>query len=228
MFPFEVALVLGGIVALILTIIVYVHIMPRKNDGKFENKFKQTLHDFFHFKKLYLEEILKFVYVLATIASMCVGFMLLLGYVEKYYYSLGTYYDYRESTFLYGLATMIGGPIALRLGYEILMMAILLVKNVIEINSKLPMKNDKSEPEEQVFSTRLAQDGDESKSEAQIKFDSERKGESNKTSYEHCRGGESKSKPNVVNENSWICGRCGKRNLLSRATCWSCDTPLEE
>jgi hypothetical protein len=49
---------------------------------------------------------------------------------------------------LIGLAITVLGPIALRLAYEMLMMFILLVKNVIDINGKL--KVEKEEPKEEV------------------------------------------------------------------------------
>ena len=49
---------------------------------------------------------------------------------------------------LIGLAITVLGPIALRLAYELLMMFILLVKNVIDINGKL--KVEKEEPKEEI------------------------------------------------------------------------------
>lgn len=146
MFNTSVAMILGGIAALVLTIWLYVKVMPRQLDGSFDNPWWQRLHDFFHFKKLYLEEVLKFVYVLATIACVCAGIFMLVAYEEVYRYS---YYSgsriEKESTFLYGLCLIIAGPISLRLAYEVIMMFILLVKNTIEINNKLPEK--KEEPE---------------------------------------------------------------------------------
>ena len=66
---------------------------------------------------------------------------LLLGYTESYHYSYYSGgYTTRESTFLYCLAVLVGGPIALRLTYEGLMMLILAVKNIMDINNKLPNK----------------------------------------------------------------------------------------
>ena len=52
------------------------------------------------------------------------------------------YYGYfgmtfTQSTFLYGLGIMLLGPLVLRVTYEFVMMAILLVQNVIGINRKL-------------------------------------------------------------------------------------------
>ena len=134
MFEYSLAIALGCIAAVALTILLYVKVLPTKLNGTFRDKKLQFLHDFFHFKKLYLEEVLKFIFTLATVACVTVGAFLLLGYDEYY----GYYSSRRESTFLYGLCIMVGGPIALRLVYESLMMFILLVKNTMEINKKLP------------------------------------------------------------------------------------------
>lgn len=145
MFPINVCYALGTIAAIILTILLYVKVLPRKLDGSFSNKFFQFLHDFFHFKKLYIEEVLKFIFVLATVACICEGVFLVLGYQERWSYYGGTT---RESTIGMGLVLMICGPIALRLAYEMVMMFILAVKNIMEINNKLPEKKDVAAVEE--------------------------------------------------------------------------------
>jgi hypothetical protein len=144
MFPIEACYVLGAIAAIVVTILLYVKVLPRKLDGTFDNKFVQFLHDFFHFKKLYIEEVLKFIFVLATVACVCEGAFLVLGYQERWSYYGGTS---KESTIGLGLALLVGGPVALRLSYEMLMMFILAVKNVMEINNKMP-KNQEQEVEE--------------------------------------------------------------------------------
>ena len=134
MFDTETAAILGGLAGLILTIILYIKILPKKLDGTFTNSKAQWLHNFFHFKKLYLEEIIRFTYVLSTVTCVCVGACLVLGYQEVWGWRTTT----RESTALIGIIVMVVGPIALRLTYEGIMMLILLVKNTMEINNKLP------------------------------------------------------------------------------------------
>lgn len=129
MFEIGTAITLGSIAAVVLTILLYVKVLPKKMDGTFEKPILQKLFDYFHFKKLYLEEVLKFVFTLATVAVVCVGAFMLLAYTG--------WGKYKDSTFLYGLLTIVGGPIALRLAYEGVMMFILLVKNTMEINNKL-------------------------------------------------------------------------------------------
>ena len=145
MYNYEVSFILGIMAAIILTILAYVFVMPKKNDGHFSHPVLQKFHDVFHFKKLYLESILKFIYVLATIFCVCVGFFMIFGYREVWgYYDMG-----KSSTALIGLLVMVLGPIALRLTYESLMMFILLVKNAMEINNKIPaLKKEEKAVEE--------------------------------------------------------------------------------
>ena len=124
-------IIIGILLAIAATIVLYIKVMPKKYDGKLENKFLQFLHDFFHFKTFYIEALTKFVFVLLTCACIFVGFLLLFGKIEYYGYFGATF---EQSTFLYGLGLMILGPLVLRVTYEFVMMAILLVQNVIAIN----------------------------------------------------------------------------------------------
>lgn len=150
MFSYSTGIILGSIAAIAATILLYIKVLPRKLDGSFQNKWLQFLHDFFHFKKLYLEEVLKFFFVLATVTCVCVGIFMLVSYDESYHYSRYGSYTTKESMFLYGLLLIVGGPISLRLVYEGIMMFILLVKNVMDLNNKVkaPKETPKEIPEE--------------------------------------------------------------------------------
>ena len=137
---YDIALKLGPIAALVLVILLYVKVMPRKLNGTFNKPFLQFLHDFFHFKKLYLEEVLKFIFTLATLYCVVTGALLMISEREvysyySYYYGNGS--TRSESTFVEGVHMLVLGPVILRLAYELVMMLILLVKNVMEINNKL-------------------------------------------------------------------------------------------
>lgn len=118
-------LTLAGVFGLAACIVLYVMVLPKKKDGNLQHPILQFLHDFFHFKTLYLEVILKFIFTLATCVVVCLGFFTLFG--EDYW---------GDSTFVDGLLILVLGPVALRIVYESLMMFILLVKNVIDINNK--------------------------------------------------------------------------------------------
>ena len=126
---FETGLGLASIAAIVLTILLYIKVLPKKLDGTFEKKGLQKLHDYFHFKKLYLESVMKFIFVLATVTVVCVGVFMLFSYTG--------YGRWKESMFWYGVIMLVAGPISVRLAYEGIMMFILLVKNVMDINNKL-------------------------------------------------------------------------------------------
>lgn len=116
--------VISIVVALIVTIVLWVAVIPEKKRAKL-NKFFGYLSDVFNFRSLLIEKLLKFLYTLLTITAIIVGFIMLFIKV------------FDEPLAGYGLLLMIAGPIALRLIFEGLMLGILLVKNVIEINNKL-------------------------------------------------------------------------------------------
>lgn len=121
-----VEVLLGIIVAIVLTILLYVLVFPEKRKYTL-NSFFLFVKNFFDIKYLIIEKILKFFYVLNTMLAICIGFFLLFG-----------------RTFLAGLLIMILGPVVQRLVYESAMLGILLVKNTMEINNKLDEKEGTS------------------------------------------------------------------------------------
>ncbi len=131
-------LIIGAIIALAATICSFIYIVPekRRNTGKAV----QILHDLVNFKFLIIEKVLQATYIFSTAACIAVGFCSLF-WVEEYSY--GYYYTRTEHKWMggYGLLLMIVGPIVLRLAYEMILMLILAVKNIIEINKKLKNQN---------------------------------------------------------------------------------------
>ncbi len=128
------AVIISSIVALILSVLAFVLIMPKsKRDGL--NKFFRWVYDLFHFRFLILEYIIKGLYVISTIGSICFGFFLLFSGYESYSF-INDSYSF-QSYALEGLIVMIGGPIAIRIVFELIMMFILVVKNTSEINMKM-------------------------------------------------------------------------------------------
>lgn len=114
--------IIASVLAVAGTVLFYIFIYPEKKAEKLP-KFLQIARDIFTFKDLLIETILKGLYILSTLFVVIWGFFLLFG-----------------PTVLVGLLFMIIGPIAVRFSYEIVMMGILLLKNVIEINKKLKNK----------------------------------------------------------------------------------------
>lgn len=130
----ETLIIIGIVLAVAATVFICVRVLPKKYDGRLNSKFLQFLHDFFNFKTFYIEALTKFIFVLLTCLCIFVGFLLMFGKFEYYGYFGMTF---TQSTFLYGLGIMLLGPLVLRVTYEFVMMAILLVQNVNDINRKM-------------------------------------------------------------------------------------------
>ncbi|MBQ8793572.1 MAG: hypothetical protein IJZ63_02370 [Clostridia bacterium] len=136
--------ILAAITALAAAILAFIFIVPEKRRVKL-NQFGKFLHDLCNFKFLIIEKILQFCYVLATAFSIAAGFFMLFAVEKHYSYSYyGGGYSYSEWIGYYGFIVMILGPIAVRIGYELMMMALLAVKNIIQINNKLKNQNEET------------------------------------------------------------------------------------
>ena len=126
--PVETAITLGSILAVIATVAAFIFIVPdKKRSG--QNKFLQWVHDVLNFKILYIEYILKALYILETAFCICAGFFMLFSVINGFFFTV--YIGWA------GLLVMIIGPIINRLIYELLMLAVLHLKATREINDKL-------------------------------------------------------------------------------------------
>lgn len=134
--------VLALIFAIAATVLAYIFIVPEKKYDKL-NKFGKILHNLVNFKTLIVEKILQALYILFTAYVILLGFFMLF-YVENNWYHNRWYGGE-------GIVLMLVGPIVVRLVYEFAMMAILLVKNVIQINNKLKNQNEDGEAAEDIF-----------------------------------------------------------------------------
>ena len=122
--------VLSVVLAIAATVLAFIFIVPDKKREKL-NKFGKFLHDTVNFKYLIVEKILQALYIFAT------AFAIINGVLSIF------------TTGLIGLITAIISPILLRLVYELLMLAIIAVKNIIQINNKL--KSDKDTDGTDIF-----------------------------------------------------------------------------
>ena len=126
--------IVGALFSLVAAILSFIFIVP---DKKKLNPFFSFLRDLFNFKNLWIEKIFKFFYVLSTCFCVIGGFFMLCYVEETYHYSkYGSYYD-SEWKGYYGLILMVAGPIVVRIWYEFIMMAILAVKNIMQINQNV-------------------------------------------------------------------------------------------
>ena len=117
------------VLAIVVTVLAFIFIVPEKRRKKM-GKFGKFLHDTCNFKYLIVEKILQALYIFATAMVIFIGFFMLFCS------------DWNGWMGGKGILIMILGPIALRLTYELLMMAVLAVKNIISINNKLRNQNE--------------------------------------------------------------------------------------
>ncbi|SHI10877.1 hypothetical protein SAMN02745229_01451 [Butyrivibrio fibrisolvens DSM 3071] len=119
------AMIIGAVIALVVTILICAIILPVNKEGQFTG-FLKTIRDYFLMRYLIVELIVRFLFVFATTACIFIGFFIM--FTENGF----------ESNFLPGILTIIIGPIICRIIYELLMVAILQLRNIIEINNKIP------------------------------------------------------------------------------------------
>ena len=121
--------IIAILLAIIATVLAFIFIVPAKRREKM-GKFGKFLHDACNFKFLIVEKILQALYIFFTALVILVGFFML--FCSDWSGWMGGK----------GILLMILGPIAVRLSYELVMMAVLAVKNIISINNKLRNQNE--------------------------------------------------------------------------------------
>ena len=131
-------LIIAAVLALVATVLAFIFIVPEKKRPQL-GAFGKFLHDTCNFKHLMVEKILQALYIFTTAATILFGVLML--FRTEYNYWTG------ERVWMggIGLLIIILGPIVIRLSYELMMMAILLLKNVISINRKLADQTGKDE-----------------------------------------------------------------------------------
>ena len=148
----SVASALTVVLAIIVTIVGVIFFVPKKNRDKFGKGFAK-IHDFVNFKTFIVDYVLKALYILAT--AMCIfgGFFTIFT-VKTTYTTTGTMFNQTSQAHTSlsadnigtGILIMILGPIIVRLFYELIMLAVVGVKNVIEINKKMPEVEEPEAP----------------------------------------------------------------------------------
>ena len=123
-------LVIAAVLAIAATVLAFIFIVPEKRREKM-NAFGRFLQDLCSFKFLVVEKILQALYIFSTAFVVLYGVMQLFN-IQRDYWSGGVKWMGGM-----GLLYIVLGPIVVRLSYELLMMVVLLVKNVIAINHKL-------------------------------------------------------------------------------------------
>ena len=114
--------IIATILAIIATVAAFILVVPESKREKL-GRFGKFLHDAVNFKFLIVEKILQALYIFVTAYLILCGFFMLFMAPETW--------TGRHWLGGYGILLMVLGPIAVRLCYELLMMAVLLLKNVI-------------------------------------------------------------------------------------------------
>ncbi|MDR0861765.1 MAG: zinc ribbon domain-containing protein [Oscillospiraceae bacterium] len=108
-----------AVLGLIGGIVLLFTFLPKRNEGRYDG-FLGWLYQFLHFKKLLAEVILRVLYVI----SACVITMVAVGSLIA-------------GQFVAFLVVLIVGNVASRLGYEFMLVILLICKNTADISEKL-------------------------------------------------------------------------------------------
>lgn len=108
--------IIATILAIAATVVAFVMIVPERKREKL-GRFGKFLHDAVNFKFLIVEKILQALYIFVTAYVILCGFFMLFMAPETW--------TGRHWLGGYGILLMVLGPIAVRLCYELLMMAVL-------------------------------------------------------------------------------------------------------
>lgn len=113
--------VIAILVAIILGVVLYFTFLNKKNEGKYTGALGK-IYNFLNFNKFYAEDILKLLYIISaavlTVASIIFMF-------------LGT------KLFVASLLLLVLGNVVLRVGYELVMMFIILCRKTVSVDRRL-------------------------------------------------------------------------------------------
>ena len=107
--------------SLIAGVLIYFLFMGKRNENKFTG-FLGWMYDFLHFKKLAVEGILKILYITSALYITIMSFSMI------------------SVNFLGFLGFLVGGNVLVRIGYELMLVLLIVCKNTSEINKKMSDK----------------------------------------------------------------------------------------
>ena len=110
--------IISLVLAVVGGIVLYFTFLRKSNDGKFK-KFWGWRYDFLNFKKLFLENLLRVLYLITTIFVTLFSFAVI------------------GKSFLSFLGILVIGNLITRIIYEFLLILLVICRNTSEMNSKL-------------------------------------------------------------------------------------------
>jgi hypothetical protein len=134
-------MVFAVLAAIAATVLAFIFLVPEKRRAKL-NGFGKFIHDTLNFKYFIISKVLQAFYIFST-AFVIIGGFFMLFQTDFFGRWMGGY----------SLLAMLLGPIIIRVVYELLMLSLLLVQNVISINRKLRNQNDEDGKEADIFAS---------------------------------------------------------------------------
>ena len=116
-------IIISAVLAIVGGIVLYFTFLSKKNERKFTG-FLGWVYDFLTFKKMIIENILRILYLVAALFITLSSFALI------------------STSFLSFLLTLVIGNVLARVGYELLLITLVICKNTTEINKKLDKKEN--------------------------------------------------------------------------------------
>ena len=110
--------IISAIVALVGGFVLYFLFLKKSNDQKFKG-FKGWMYDFLTFKKIFLEDFLKIVYLVSAIFITLYSFALI------------------GQSPLNFILTLVVGNIGLRITFELILITLLICRNTTNISNKI-------------------------------------------------------------------------------------------
>lgn len=107
----------------VIALVLCIFFLPERKRAGLSKKM-QAIHDFLNFKVFIIEKIFQFLYIASSLLMFFTGIYVFIEGAER------------------GLLIAILGPVVIRLMYEGIMLVFVLVKNVVQINKKMPEKTD--------------------------------------------------------------------------------------
>ena len=123
----------SAVLAIVGGITLYFTFLRKSNNGKFKG-FLGWMYDFLSFKKMMVEDILRVLYLICAIAITLSSFALI------------------GQNFLAFILTLVLGNVAVRMGFELTLVVLVICRNTTQINDKLgksakvvPVEEEKAE-----------------------------------------------------------------------------------
>ena len=217
-------LIIAVILGIAATVLAFILIVPEKRRES-QGAFCKFLHDLCNFKFLVVEKVLQALYIFSTAFVILYGVLQLFNVQPNYWTGGNTWMGG------VGLLYIILGPIVVRLTFEMMMMVILLVKNVISINHKLASQSGSAGgdvfgvPDMQELKDAARQRKAAAQAAAQAKAEAHAAAQAKAEAHAAAQAAAQEAREENVRP-AQFCSDCGTK--LENGVCPHCSTPTQE